>query len=201
MTRATGSARRSGAGGEAGASAAGAELEELRVTFKRLLRTVGRVRGRDSHLGGTQLSHAQFELLVDLHELGELSASELAAAAGLTPGTVTQMLEGLAASGHVVRARSGADRRVVVSRLTSAAAREIERRRGDWLARWQRALADLPAEDLRAARTVLERVAAMLGSEAAAGERERARDAAREGPECAAGSGSNGARRAAAFGA
>ena len=65
-----------------------------------------RLRGRDTHLGGSELSHAQFELLIELHERGPLPAGELATAAQLTPATVTQMLDHLAASGHVERARS-----------------------------------------------------------------------------------------------
>jgi DNA-binding MarR family transcriptional regulator len=41
------------------------------------------------------------KLLIELYERGELPAGELAAAARLTPATVTQMLEHLADCGHV----------------------------------------------------------------------------------------------------
>jgi DNA-binding MarR family transcriptional regulator len=119
------------------------------------------MRGRDTHLGGEALSHAQFELLIELFERGELPAGELAAAAGLTPATVTQMLDHLAESGHVERARSESDRRVVVSRLTPAGALKIEARRDEWRGRWEQALADVPAADLQAAARVLERLGAM----------------------------------------
>ena len=64
-----------------------------------MFRSFNRLRGRDTHLGGTELSHAQFELLIELHERGELSAGELASAARLAPGTVTQMLDHLAEAG------------------------------------------------------------------------------------------------------
>ena len=94
------------------------ELTELGMAFRRVFRTLSRLRGRDTHLGGSELSHAQFELLIELDERGELPAGELAIAARLAPGTVTQMLDHLADSGHVERARSETDRRVVVSRLT-----------------------------------------------------------------------------------
>jgi DNA-binding MarR family transcriptional regulator len=120
------------------------------------------MRGRDTHLGGDELSHAQFELLVELLERGELPAGELAAAASLTPATVTQMLDHLAACGHVERARSETDRRVVVSRLTPDGALKIEARRQAWRDRWERALADVPAEDLQAATRVLERLGALF---------------------------------------
>ncbi len=88
------------------------------MAFRRVFRSLNRLRGRDTHLGGSELSHAQFELLIELDERGELPAGELALAARLAPGTVTQMLDHLAESGHVERARSETDRRVVVSRLT-----------------------------------------------------------------------------------
>ena len=97
-----------------------------------MFRSLSRLRGRDTHLGGSELSHAQFELLIELYERGELPAGELAAAARLTPATVTQMLEHLADSGHVERVRSETDRRVVVSRLTPRARRKIEAKRAAW---------------------------------------------------------------------
>jgi DNA-binding MarR family transcriptional regulator len=138
--------------------------QELGLAFKRVFRTLNRLRGRDTHLGGAELSHAQFELLVELDERGELSAGELAAAARLAPGTVTQMLDHLAACGHVERVRSDIDRRVVVSRLTPEGRNKIEAKRRAWRERWEHALADLPPEDLRAATRVLQRLAEMLES-------------------------------------
>lgn len=123
---------------------------------------MGRLRGRDTHLGGGELSLAQFELLIELQERGELPAGELAAAAQLTPATVTQMLEHLAACGHVERVRSPSDRRVVVTRLTRQGARRIEAKRAAWHGRWEEALADFEPDELRSAARVLERLAAMV---------------------------------------
>jgi DNA-binding MarR family transcriptional regulator len=139
-----------------------AELHELGTAFRRVFRSFNRLRGRDTHLGAGELSHAQFELLIELHERGELPAGELAAAARLTPATVTQMLDHLAEQGHVERARSHTDRRVVVSRLTRQGASKIEAKHAAWKSRWEQALADLRGEDLRAATRVLERLAAMV---------------------------------------
>jgi DNA-binding MarR family transcriptional regulator len=145
------------------------QLLELGTAFRRVFRALSRLRGRDTHLGGSELSHAQFELLIELSEHGELPAGELAAAARLTPATVTQMLDHLAACGHVERARSQTDRRVVVSRLTRQGARQIEAKRAAWQGRWEEALSDVDADDLRAATRVLARLAAMV-EEAPAGE-------------------------------
>jgi MarR family transcriptional regulator, organic hydroperoxide resistance regulator len=136
-----------------------AELDELGKAFRHVFRSLNRLRGRDTHLGGTELSHAQFELLIELHERGELAAGELAAAARLTPATVTQMLEHLAECGHVERVRSDIDRRVVVSRLTPQGKRQIEAKRAAWQKRWQVALEGVPPRELRAATRVLGRLA------------------------------------------
>jgi DNA-binding MarR family transcriptional regulator len=135
-----------------------AELTELGMAFRRVFRSLNRLRGRDTHLAGEELSHAQFELLIELSERGELSAGELAQAARLAPGTVTQMLDHLAESGHVERTRSETDRRVVVSRLTPSGQRKIEAKRELWQARWEQALAGVEIDELRAATVVLERL-------------------------------------------
>ena len=134
------------------------ELTALGMAFRRVFRTLSRLRGRDTHLGGSELSHAQFELLIELDERGELSAGELALAARLAPGTVTQMLDHLASSGHVERVRSETDRRVVVSRLTAQGRRKIQAKREAWQSRWELALAGVGSGELRAATRVLERL-------------------------------------------
>jgi MarR family transcriptional regulator, organic hydroperoxide resistance regulator len=135
---------------------------ELGLAFRHVFRTLSRLRGRDTHLGGSELSHAQFELLIELDERGELPAGELAAAARVTPATVTQMLDHLAACGHVERVRSDTDRRVVVSRLTPQGTSKIQAKRRAWEVRWQQALEGLSASDLRAATRVLQRLGAMF---------------------------------------
>ncbi len=142
-----------------------AELQELGAAFRSVFRCLSRLRGRDTHLAGSELSHAQFELLLELHERGPLSAGELATAAQLSPATVTQMLEHLVVSGHVERVRLECDRRVVVSHLTDRGRREIEAKRARWQARWEYALADVEVDELRAATHVLTRLRAVFESD------------------------------------
>jgi MarR family transcriptional regulator, organic hydroperoxide resistance regulator len=137
-------------------------LSELGLAFRQVFRVLSRLRGRDTHLGGAELSHAQYELLSELDERGELPAGELATAARLTPATVTQMLDHLAACGHVERVRSETDRRVVVSRLTEQGKAKIEAKRSAWQTRWQAALGDVSERDLRAATKVLQRLGTMF---------------------------------------
>jgi DNA-binding MarR family transcriptional regulator len=59
-------------------------------------------------------------------------------AAQLTPATVTQMLDHLAASGHVRRTRSSTDRRVVVTALTAQGEEKVRAKRTLWQQRWKR---------------------------------------------------------------
>jgi MarR family transcriptional regulator, organic hydroperoxide resistance regulator len=138
------------------------QMAELGLAFRHVFRTLSRLRGRDTHLQGSELSHAQFELLIELHERGELPAGELAAAARLTPATVTQMLDHLAACGHVERVRSETDRRVVVSRLSAQGREQIAAKRSAWQGRWQEALGDVSERDLRVATRVLQRLGRMF---------------------------------------
>ncbi len=98
------------------------------------------------------------ELLIELSERGPLSARDLAAAAQLTPATVTQMLDHLAESGHVQRTRGANDRRVVVTCLTPQGEAKVQSKRAVWQARWQQALTDVDVEELRVATRVLERL-------------------------------------------
>jgi DNA-binding MarR family transcriptional regulator len=144
-------------------------LLELGTVFRRLARALNRMRGRDTHLGGTELSHAQYELLGELFERGELPAGELAAAARLAPGTVTQMLDHLADVGQVERVRSETDRRVVVTRLTDQGRGKIEAKREAWRERWEDALGGFRPDELEAATRVLERLAGMFEEASAAG--------------------------------
>jgi DNA-binding MarR family transcriptional regulator len=137
-------------------------LTELGLAFRHVFRTLSRLRGRDTHLAGEEISHAQFELLIELDERGALAAGELATAARCTPATVTQMLDSLAESGHVERVRSDTDRRVVVSRLTDQGRAKIQAKRTVWQGRWQAALGDVSDRDLRAAARVLRRLGEMF---------------------------------------
>jgi MarR family transcriptional regulator, organic hydroperoxide resistance regulator len=139
-----------------------AELLDLGKAFRRVFRSLRRLRGRDTHLIGSEVSHAQMELMIELSERGPLSAGELALAAQLTPATVTQMLDHLAACGHVERTRSDVDRRVVVTRLTAQGELKVQAKRAVWQARWESVLADVDADDLRTATRVLQRLNAVF---------------------------------------
>lgn len=145
------------------------ELTALGLAFRRLFRAVSRMRGRDTHLAGGELSHAQFELLIELDERGELSAGELALAARISPASVTQMLDGLVEFGYVARTRSESDRRVVLATLTAVGRARVEAKRAAWKQRWEGALGDVSPREMKAATKVLERLGEMFDDTPAEG--------------------------------
>lgn len=137
-------------------------LTELGQAFRRAYRSLRRLRGRDTHLLGGEISHAQFELLAELRERGPLPAGELAHVAGLSAATVSQMLDHLAADDHVKRVRSETDRRVVLIELTTLGRRRVETTKALWRERWVAALEGVDDEELRITSSVLQRIGAVF---------------------------------------
>jgi DNA-binding MarR family transcriptional regulator len=136
-------------------------LEELGRSFKAAMASVRRLRGRETHRAG-ELSYAQYSLLFGLAHGGELPAGELAVIADLSPASVTQMLDHLAAAGLVERKRSTTDKRIVLSALTARGEARVEERRAQIEPRWQRALAEVGDADLLTAAAVLDRLCALF---------------------------------------
>ena len=135
-------------------------LDDLRDSFRGILASVRRLKGRDTHRPG-EPSFAQFHLLAALTEHDELSTSELAAAADLAPATVTQMLDGLEAMELVQRSRSTSDRRVVTCSLTDRGRTLITEKRARWEGYFRQKLSEFSAEEIAAAAAVLDRMRAM----------------------------------------
>jgi DNA-binding MarR family transcriptional regulator len=134
-----------------------AALEELREALMALFGAQRRLRGRDARIEGG-VSFAHYPLLSALAREGSLSAGQLAADAGLTPATVTQMLDALAATGLVERSRSETDRRVVTTRLTDEGRRRVDRKEAELIEKWREALSDFDAGKLEAATRVVARL-------------------------------------------
>lgn len=87
-----------------------------------------------------------------------MPTSELADLADLSPASTTEMLEGLAAAGLVMRERSERDRRVVLTSLTERGSELVEARRARYEPRWRAALDEFTEEELVVAATVLDRL-------------------------------------------
>jgi MarR family transcriptional regulator, organic hydroperoxide resistance regulator len=141
------------------------------VAFKGAMGAVRRLRGRDTHRPG-ELSYAQFGLLFGLFEAGgDLSASDLAGCADVSPGTATQMLDGLEAHGLIERRRSDRDRRSVLVSLTERGSEVVAARKTRYQAHWDETLAEFSSADLDVAAAVLDRIRAMFGELALEAER------------------------------
>jgi MarR family transcriptional regulator, organic hydroperoxide resistance regulator len=132
--------------------------EQLGRAFKAALAAVRRLQGRDAHRPGNELRHAQYGLLFGLREHQQLSLSELADAASLSPAAATEMLDPLLASGLVKRERSERDRRQVLISLTARGEALVEQRRAQYEPRWRAALGEFSEQELRTAASVLDRL-------------------------------------------
>ncbi|MFF2051833.1 MarR family winged helix-turn-helix transcriptional regulator [Leifsonia sp. NPDC058194] len=102
-----------------------------------LRRAVSRLYSRfRSERADGEVSDAALLVLMVLSKRGELSLSELAAAAHVTLGSMSQTMRRLEQSEFVAKSRGTADRRTVIFRLTehgAAAATASRLHREDWL--------------------------------------------------------------------
>jgi DNA-binding MarR family transcriptional regulator len=137
-----------------------AALDALKDKLSELLAAQRRLRGRDAGQRRDGLSFPQYRLVRELARApgGELPASQLAAAAELSPPTVTQMLDQLAACGVVERTRSERDRRVVTNRLTDEGRRRLDAKEELHAKKWRQTFAELDRDELLAGAAVLERL-------------------------------------------
>lgn len=129
-------------------------VAEVLDAFAELHAAQRRLRGRDAH-HHDGLSYAQLRVLSALDEDGGSPAGRLAERAGVTPATVTGMLDILVEQGIVTRSRSEHDRRVVIARLTDEGRRMRDGRRAEVRRVFEEALATLDPPDLAAAPRVL----------------------------------------------
>lgn len=145
-------------------ASSGPELDaysQLGRSFKGAMAAVRRLRGRETRRHD-ELSDAQYGLLFSLRDHDALSSSELAFAADLSPATATEMLDGLVASGLVLRVRSDRDRRVVLISLTDHGRKLLDERRARFEPRWRAALGEFSEDELRSAARVLDRMRDMF---------------------------------------
>jgi len=136
-------------------------LDAVGRAFKGLMAAQRRMRGRETHRPG-ELSFAQYTLLFELCAGAPKSARELALAAEVSPASVTEMLDGLAAAGLAKRIRSTEDRRIVLTSLTERGRALIDERGARYEPLWQAALADFSDEQLVATAAVLNRLRQMF---------------------------------------
>lgn len=100
-------------------------IEQARYIFTtgKLLRrhifsTLVRAEDKGRKCGCSDLSMAQFNLLMAVQTHGAVTGGELAAQLGVSPPSVSAMVERLVDRGLLIRERSKADRRKVVLRIS-----------------------------------------------------------------------------------
>jgi DNA-binding MarR family transcriptional regulator len=136
-------------------------LAEVLAAFGEFLVAQRRLRGRDARHPG-DLSFAQLRLLAALEEGESCPAGQLAQQAGVSPATVTGMLDNLEQMGMVTRVRSTEDRRVVLTRLSDEGRRARDEKRSEARAAFGRALSSLAPDELAAAPRVLRLLATAM---------------------------------------
>ncbi len=93
---------------------------------RHIFSSVARVEA-EAHCGCPDLSMAQFNLLMAVQAAGEITGGELAGQLGVSPPSVSVMVERLVDRGLLVRRRSPKDRRKVVLRMSDEAASHFSR--------------------------------------------------------------------------
>jgi DNA-binding MarR family transcriptional regulator len=143
------------------AGAQSAAVGEVLDAFGELLVAQRRLRGRDARHTG-ELSFAQARVLAELEDDAGCPASKLAEKAGMTPASVTCMLDTLEHKGLVTRVRSERDRRIVLTHLTDRGRRLRDHKRAEARRIFEDALATLDPAELAATPRALRLLAAVM---------------------------------------
>lgn len=128
-------------------------IQDLREELSRMSAAERRLRSRDHQPG--ELTFAQLRSIAALGREREMTVSQLARSAELTPATVTVMLDHLEEANIVQRHRSTEDRRVCNVSLTPQGWELLERKQSFWHGRWEERLAEVSDEDLATAARVI----------------------------------------------
>ncbi|MCI0433453.1 MAG: MarR family transcriptional regulator [Gemmatimonadetes bacterium] len=135
----------------------GAVAERLHAVAIHLLR---RVRQTDPQMG---LTAAQGSALSVLVFGGARTIGDLAAIEQVTAPTMTRLVAGLEAAGHVTRRAGKEDRRSVILRATAKGRRTLERGRRLRVAQLEAVLADVGASEMAAIETAVTALERALG--------------------------------------
>jgi MarR family transcriptional regulator, organic hydroperoxide resistance regulator len=143
------------------AAAQAAAVGEVLDAFGELLVAQRRLRGRDARHTG-ELSFAQARVLAALDDDDGCPASKLAEKAGMTPASVTCMLDALEHQGLVTRVRSERDRRIMLTHVTERGRLLRDQKRTAARRAFEDALARLNPNELAATPRVLRLLAAVM---------------------------------------
>ena len=109
-----------------------------------------------AQLAGLDLTASEINALANLADGRGRTMSELSAAAGTRPSTLTSVLDRLERRGHITRGARPGDRRAVLIELTGSGRQAAATIRQAVADLEHRALGDLPPETISALRTALQ---------------------------------------------
>jgi DNA-binding MarR family transcriptional regulator len=132
-------------------------IDDVHAALYELMGAERRMRSRDTVLD-YGLTLAQLRSLVHLHDLGEVTAGDLARVAGVDPGTMSATLDQLESLDVVTRHRSTTDGRVVLVSLTERGNVIAERRRSQWDACWNETFDGVSVDEVAFLARMLRRV-------------------------------------------
>ena len=108
------------------------------------------------------MSYARGRVVAALHALGPVKMRRLSQAVGVTPRTITGLVDALEADGWVERRPDPGDRRATIVALTVAAGSAFARLLQAYRGLAQDLVGDIPEADLQRAVTVIELIADRL---------------------------------------
>jgi DNA-binding MarR family transcriptional regulator len=129
------------------------EDELFLVVLQRATHATLQVLGTE--LADLGLTASELNVLANLADGRGRTVSEIGAAAGVRPTTLTGVLDRLEAKGHIARAPRAGDRRAVEISLTSAGVKSADRVARAFAELEARALEGIPAGSVKQARRVL----------------------------------------------
>ena len=133
-------------------------------SFTRAMATVSRQwkRRLDAQFRHLGLSQARWSVILELSRQEDATQIELARALGIEGATLVRLLDGLEKMGLVERHPSAEDRRAKKLVLTEPAMLLLEKMKAIVATSRLEVLAEIPADDLRTATSVLDRIASRL---------------------------------------
>jgi DNA-binding MarR family transcriptional regulator len=131
----------------------------LQTLAQRFASVMKRVRHPSAPPGTPPLSPPQANVFFTIaHHQSGISVKELAEHTGVTPGAITQFVDGLVEKGLVLREGDHADRRVVRLKITESAVKQVEKFRQEHLVAFCRVFEVLDNAELSSLISLLDKI-------------------------------------------
>lgn len=136
----------------------------LQTLVRRMMSVMKHVRHHGPPPDEPPLSPPQANIFFTIaHKRQGTSVKELAEETGVTPGAITQFIDGLVEKGLVMREGDPADRRVVRLKITDFARKQFEKFRQEHLASFSRVFEVLSDDELKQLIALMDKIASSHG--------------------------------------